>query len=1414
MQHTGAIAAYKGYRTQALYALYRVLTSQQKGLFFQPEKYEDLTVYEDSGKILEAVQVKALTTNLSLSDFSPEKTDSFFRRSLTLINGNPSIKIIIISFGPIGPEMNKAWSGEPSFQKDVTTKLSKNGFSSDDIKLLFRNIEIMKANEEELKDQVLSFLTKSLAGGDPGNAFDLLHYWLYKASEKRELITYSELISKINNVGRYLTERTTHHQEWFTSIVPLEDNAIGEDERKILSTEFYQGISTQYKHILANFDITRDDKLQLVNSSLQKSNIVILHGASGQGKSTLAYRYLKDFVPEGWRYEIRLLEDRQHALRVARALSGHANAIDAPMFIYVDVSPRDKGWSDLLKELASYKNFHVLVTIREEDLRKENIARNDFDFEPIELTFDEKEASQIYEKLAAIQQPGQFLSFKEAWSRFGSKGPLMEFVYLVTHNESLHERLRCQIDRLRDMAREGKIGKKELCLLRMVAVASAYDARLDVKPLCELLDLIEPARTIELFEKEYLLRQREAGKHVEGLHPIRSSILVELLTAAEFTPWVKVAIDCLPVIVEDDLETFLLYSFSRRAEDAEKIFDSLLTLQPKTWTGAVGIFRALLWLGLSRYVVGNRELIQDLFGQFGSAWHFFLDFDIADVSGDTAKNLFKNLDFIPEENKKLIEDSQKKQIPKTNVFVYGLNWVAKMAGSIKPPAVLSDWSGLSELCFWVGHLNIQSSILSSVDEQLVDGAIEILPLDHLADLHFALSILWVGKFEPWIERKKEAAFSRFREETNTIFIEDDTETIKIHYVIGIGGNDQEENEQEDTPTNTLHDETIKRIELLRRLYPVRKKYGGQGYGHNTELFRLPDDGTLKTGIPASQFLPPWGTKLNSRFSNLSNYECRPETWREYADSIYQTRNSILISLKELQNGLIAHHRKQKPVDIFKDYIDSDGWQTCRSMANHTMAFPKSVIDEWGNADENNIKKDSISLVHPPTTVEGGAKQNSDSEKISLNLWRYRKYLSSLKGYTGSLSNFFQQSQDVIVLNAMIGKAKSAQEIDHIRQLAGKKGIKTDGARLATYNFAEALKELPLLQKEFRNLFSSFFDGNVLNSFERRESEAIAKAWSLWYQFALHPTHHFQDAESESFSRLKTAFKQVHKDINKCLSKLNDTNTTISTLSANALCEGHPALWITFDICNPVSLYESLESIKNALKAILSSVEFNSLKYYALQLLFPSIVAIPLIRGKSINRTAWKFSSMMLAMGPYNGEQWWHYIPYQIPSDSWDMLGLSSWEHPRLDIINRFQSSIAFFSVLIAHVNVFNSLPNLDDKGTNLLQAYVLSLNKKISDALQGYLDSASEMLDYFNSREEVEKGKRPFLLQAVTTLRDLHYEIINGKELNGKLQIGLSELKEWVPHLQSVLGQTELVRLLWVADVLDASHQLYDTREN
>ncbi|MDO8446343.1 MAG: hypothetical protein Q7T53_09635 [Deltaproteobacteria bacterium] len=444
----GATASYRGYRKQALYALSRICSNSPQH-FFQPEKYEDLTIFDDKSKVLEVIQVKDYSDPLSISDFSsPDKSDSFFRRSLQLVKEHPAAIIKIISFGPIGKEMADAWNGDKSARQLITKKLNKHGFTPQESDRLFSCVYIHKEDECSLTDQIFLYLQQSLTGIDPENTFDLLHYWLFKASEKKEVITYGDLIKKINSVGSYLAERATHHQEWFTSIIPVEDSVIGIEERSGLEYEFYQGIGTQYRHILSGLDVLRQDKLLAIDSALDQKRVAVIHGASGQGKSTLAYRYLHDFFPERWRFEIRLIESRQHALKIARALAGHAKAINLPLIVYMDVSPRGIGWPDLVKELSIHKNIYVLVTVREEDFRREYISRSEFEFEPIELTFSETEALEIFDSLSTGKKSVHFLTFDDAWKRFGAKGPLLEFVYLVTQNESLQDRLKSQVTKL------------------------------------------------------------------------------------------------------------------------------------------------------------------------------------------------------------------------------------------------------------------------------------------------------------------------------------------------------------------------------------------------------------------------------------------------------------------------------------------------------------------------------------------------------------------------------------------------------------------------------------------------------------------------------------------------------------------------------------------------------------------------------------------------------------------------------------------------------------------------------------------------------------------------------------------------------------------------------------------------------
>src|SRR5215213_36761 len=414
----GAPAAYRGYRLQALYTLDRLLALPgNSNLVLQPEGKEDLDILED-GRECEVIQVKSYPS-LTLSDLELDKTGSFFRRAIDRASEADQLRIRLVNFGPIGPELHGAWAGAEPQRARVVAKLQEAAFTVEECQILLQRVELMSLDEQVVCDRVFSFLRQSPGGVDPATAFDLLNNWYYHKAEWRELITRGDAIERISSVARFLAERHAYHREWFTSIEPLDIGPVSDVRRDQLRDEFFAGIAARYEHIAADLDFLRPRWLAAIADGFTRHNVVIVHAASGQGKSTLAYRYLHDYYPTAWCFRITMVQDRQHVRSIARALNGFAAAVQAPMAIALDVSPRDSEWPELVQQLAPNPFLHILVTIREEDMRRSIIPGAAYDYADIELTFDVEEGREIFERAAANLPARRFLDFDDAWHAFG-----------------------------------------------------------------------------------------------------------------------------------------------------------------------------------------------------------------------------------------------------------------------------------------------------------------------------------------------------------------------------------------------------------------------------------------------------------------------------------------------------------------------------------------------------------------------------------------------------------------------------------------------------------------------------------------------------------------------------------------------------------------------------------------------------------------------------------------------------------------------------------------------------------------------------------------------------------------------------------------------------------------------------------
>ena len=1389
-----ATPAYRGYRRQALYALFRIFESSNADHVFQPEGAEDFTIFDPAGNLIEVVQVKSYGSNLTLSDFKPNKKDSFFYRIAALLKSNTGVHVAIASFGTLGPELDQALATDGKDRDRVARKLSGYGFISEaDARALLEKIHPSLVDEAHITNSVMSTLKSTLPLVDAEAAFGLLQNWLALCSEQKTKITRQDVIEEVNGVGKFVVERAEHHSQWITTIAPIAEHELDEQAKEGLANEFYQGVSTRYTHVLAGLDVVRPTKLAEITKKFQGARVVVIHGASGQGKTTLAYRYLHEHFPNEWRFQVKRVENKQHALSIATALIGHADALKMPIAVYLDVAASDRDWPELVQQLAAHRNIRVLVTIREEDFQRASITGATVPFERVNLSFEETEARELYEALAHRQEAAQFLSFEEAWRRFGGAGPLMEFVYLVTQGNLLREKLAEQMARLEEDAARGDLGTNELALLRLVSVASAFDARLQVKPLVESLGLAVPKRTFRYFEKEYLLRLSDDGSLVYGLHPIRSAMLCDLLTDPSLDSWIDNARSCLPIMYGPDVEIFLLYAFSRCKPESHQLVSALAAYQTDQWSALAGVTRALIWLGVREYVDANRDVIREAFADSGKGWSVFLDYDITDaMPGVAAKNWETLSSMVSEERRQKIEVLQKRQSDKKEVFRYAKEWLESRSQKPAQPATDAEWSAMGEALFWVGRLEVSWPLHEWLAEMPFDLAVDILPIEVLGDVTLGLSEGHSSVFPSLMETQRPHIAARFRQATQTIVLEDDGQKVTAHFVVELepaSGTQSILAARVQVAKDRFHEEAIIRIGLLRRLFPDRELYACQGYGH--QLWgELPSDSTMKAGVSRDYLPPLWLTSVNSTFRGLAEREFRPESWHEYVQILFDMRRDALVALKQFVSAMEQYFRSHQFVSVWGNLIEANRWTSCARRFNRPAALPASALDEWGLVDENVTEPVSLEMRERAPVVG----------RNGLAFQAHKRFLDAFRSYAYSLGNFFEQSVHVMVINPSLGRnAKDGAARARVLTFAEEQGIKTDLAHLSTYNFADAVKTVPQFQYEFRQLLSQFVDNDELGRIERQEQSLYRQSWYYWYFFANQPQRIVTHPHS-LIGQAADSAQRIRRALLKEFRRLSKGKVQVRIVSEDVLWEFSPALWLTMDGDDPIAVYETFEHVLDAIRQAVKKARETELRRYVLDFNWPYVIVVPLVQGKLLIPAAWRLYLPVLLQE--DELKWWNYHQTNIPADAIAELDLTTWDNPRLEPALKFLGGTTALSLYAAHIGDFLKMPEVDDEGMSQFQAYLERTKSQLEEAFQTTLDAGSIIADTFNQLSQEERDTRTHLRFAVQALVEMQETLLPTNHIDGQARLTVTEMSEWSERLKKAREFAALVYFYWVADVL------------
>ncbi|HEX9982287.1 MAG TPA: hypothetical protein VGF69_03405 [Thermoanaerobaculia bacterium] len=342
MTFPGAPAALRGFRLQHLYTLHRLLTDRAvAGLDVQLEGTERLEIFDAAGRPLEAVLVKGKgTAPLAASDLVSAE-DSFFRRAKQRLRENGAMVQRIVSFGPVGRTLLAMSAARgATLDGDVRSTLERFDFSRKQIDA-FRAVFVVDADLDEaaLEREVHASLRETVAGVDPAAAFLYLSGWMHQVMEERRRLTARDVREVLAAAGRFATEAEAQHAEWFTTLVPVQEPAAADENR--------------------------DAQLDAVDAAFARMHVVVVHGASGEGRTALASRYLQERMPSAWRFQVRAPRDVMRTMRVALALGAHARAVGVPLLVWLDVTPRDLAWTAAVEELRTVRGIRLLVTIGE-----------------------------------------------------------------------------------------------------------------------------------------------------------------------------------------------------------------------------------------------------------------------------------------------------------------------------------------------------------------------------------------------------------------------------------------------------------------------------------------------------------------------------------------------------------------------------------------------------------------------------------------------------------------------------------------------------------------------------------------------------------------------------------------------------------------------------------------------------------------------------------------------------------------------------------------------------------------------------------------------------------------------------------------------------------------------------------------
>jgi len=768
-------------------------------------------------------------------------------------------------------------------QEDITKKFhilcSEVGGKIEESTSLLQRLRLLAISEQQIWERLeLKLLEAFNLGGEGISTYlsVLIARFLDWAKERKTIgrrdlenirIEVGEALSReqgFEAYGRGYVERLT----WQEDFTP---------------NDFLEGKGTRAGHIIANLDIPRTTWLDRMDQVFSTSKVCILKSSSGQGKSTLLYRYAAERWQRDNVFVIRGVESPEQASQICSYLQVRVS-LGLPILLLIDgISYQTRHWSTVVRECSAI-GIHVLISVRDEDWYRFGNSSS-VSYEIIKPDLALPEARQIFQFLKSQDRLHASVTSAEwAYEKVGKSHLLMEYVYLLTQGRMLEERLREQIIQFSQY--QENTAKIEI--LRRVVLADALGSPLLLSKFFDQLNIDGDRQQILLsLQGEYLKIQ---DNKLTGLHWIRSACLVRILHEGYPNP-ASTAISVLNAVPKENLSSFIANAICMEGFDVDE-FISELAKQAKD----VDIETIILYLegifeaGERSFFTANKSIFDEAYNSIGNVGPFFLRTDFSPViKVDFISDMIR--DFGDRAEKfKLLKDISLKAVNVSRGLDLCHQFLRKVDSNLSPENLRTNAKYTGALLDWCFLCQVNISSWELVRQDLTNPNLLFkLSLEGFCAFMQGLSRYDLKTYEQWISIHRNQAIEFLKEKTSTLNLKISEEKLSIEFIV---------DPEEATPI----EQSMSRLNCCHAVFPYCARYQSQGiwilpFGLNPSV-----DDTQKN-IPRENFHFESDISKNVTWARIALNPYLPDSFFDFEKAWYSLRTYALELVQNLSRAL-------------------------------------------------------------------------------------------------------------------------------------------------------------------------------------------------------------------------------------------------------------------------------------------------------------------------------------------------------------------------------------------------------------------------------------------------------------------------------------------------------------------------------